>query len=650
MAEARQHVGRRARSPAEKTPSWGERLRAMRNLPPFLRMVWGTHRGMVAGICLLRLLRAFVPVATLWIGKLIIDAVVAANRTGEPHWRRIATLLATELAIVAVGEAAARTGSLLESLLGDLFSNRLSVRLMEHAAELDLQHFEDPGFYDRLERARRQTVGRIALLSQLLGLAQDALTLLTLTGTLLAFSPLLFALLVVAVIPSFLGETHYAALGYSLLYQWTPERRKLDYYRFVAATDKTAKEVKLFGLAPWLIEQYRELSNRFYDANRRLAIRRNLASTGLSLVSTLGYYAAYAAIVVRAVQRRITVGDLTLLAGSFSRSRDVIQRMLLSFSDLYEQALYLDDLFIFFRMRPEIARPAHPAPFPRPIRLGFEFRDVWFRYPEATAPATDASAGGGASPAAPAGAALPPDDDPGWVLRGVSFRVAPGERLALVGENGAGKTTLTKLFTRLYDPTRGTVLLDGLPLSAYDPAELHDQSGVIFQDFVRYDMVAEENIAVGRIAALAADTGAVRAGIEDAARRSLAAGVIEELPQRYQTMLGRRFEGGVDLSGGQWQKVALGRAYMHDAQLLILDEPTAALDARAEYEVFRRFTELTEGKMAILISHRFSTVRMADRIVVLEHGRVVEQGTHEELVALGGRYAELFALQAAGYR
>ena len=640
MAQARQHIGRRAKSPAEKPPTWGERLRAMRNLPPFLRMVWGTHPGMVVGICALRLLRAFVPVATLWIGKLVIDVVVAATRTGDPHWRRITTLVLVELAIVAVGEAAARTGSLLESLLGDLFSNRMSVRLMEHAAELDLKHFEDPDFYDRLERARRQTVGRIALLSQLLGLAQDGLTLLTLTGTLLAFSPLLFVLLVVAVIPSFLGETHYAALGYSLLYQWTPERRKLDYYRYVAATDKTAKEVKLFGLSGWLIGQYRELADRFYDANRRLAIRRNLASTALSLVSTLGYYAAYAAIVVRAVQRKITVGDLTLLAGSFSRSRDVIQRMLLSFSDLYEQALYLDDLFVFFEMRPEIARPEQAVPFPRPIRRGFEFRDVWFRYPEASP--------NGASP--DADAPPPPDDDKGWVLRGVSFAVAPGERLALVGENGAGKTTLTKLMTRLYDPTRGEILLDGLPLSAYDPAELHDQSGVIFQDFVRYDMVAEENIAVGRIAALQADPDSVREGIEDAARRSLAADVIDALPNRYQTMLGRRFEGGVDLSGGQWQKVALGRAYMRDAQLLILDEPTAALDARAEYEVFRRFSELTEGKMAILISHRFSTVRMADRILVLEHGRVVEQGTHEALVALGGRYAELFALQAAGYR
>jgi ATP-binding cassette subfamily B protein len=510
---------------------------------------------------------------------------------------------------------------------------------MEHAAELDLYHFEDPQFYDRLERARRQTVGRIALLSQLLALAQDGITALTLTATLLAFSPLLFALLVVAVLPSFLGETHFAALGYSLLYQWTPERRKLDYYRYVAATDRTAKEVKLFGLAGWLTAQYRELSERFYQANRSLAIRRNLAGTGLSLVSTLGYYAAYAAIVARTVTGRITLGDLTLLAGTFSRGREVIQRMLLSFSDLYEQALYLDDLFVFFAMRPTISRPAQALPFPRPIRGGFEFRDVWFRYPtpepeDGTAPAE------------------PPDDDRSWVLRGISFRIAPGQRLALVGENGAGKTTLTKLLTRLYDPTRGQILLDGRPLAEYDPAELHDQVGVIFQDFVRYDMVAEENIGVGRIAALAAGDGdgQVRGRIEDAARRSLAAEVIEALPQGYQTMLGRRFEGGVDLSGGQWQKVALGRAYMRDAQLLILDEPTAALDARAEYEVFRRFAELTEGKMAILISHRFSTVRMADRILVLEHGRVQEAGTHDELVALGGRYAELFALQAAGYR
>jgi ATP-binding cassette subfamily B protein len=608
----------------------------MRNLPPFLRMVWGTHRGYAAGIGMLRLLRAFVPLATLWIGKLLVDAVVEATRTGVPDWSRIATLVGAELAIIVLGEVAARSGTLLESLLGDLFSNRLSVRLMEHAAQLDLQHFEDPEFYDRLERARRQTVGRIALLSQLLGLAQDALTLLTLIGTLLAFSPLLFVLLVLAVLPGFVGETHFAALSYSLLYQWTPERRRLDYYRLVAASDRTAKEVKLFGLSPYLIEQYRLLAERFYDQNRQLAIRRSLVGTALALVSTLGYYAAYAVILVRTVRGLLTLGDLTLLTGSFQRSRDLIQRLLLGTSDLYEQALYLEDLFVFLAMRSEISAPVNPRPVPRPMRQGIEFRDVWFRYP------ISLKANGN-------GAAPPADDDKAWVLRGVSFRVRPGERVALVGENGAGKTTLIKLLMRLYEPTRGEILLDDHHLGEYDPDELRREVGVIFQDFMRWDMTASENVAVGRIGALD-DPEHARGEIEGASERSLAAGVIADLPQQYDTMLGRRFEGGVDLSGGQWQKVALARAYIREAQVLILDEPTAALDARAEYEVFQRFADLTAGKIAILISHRFSTVRMAEHIVVLEYGRVLEEGSHEELLARRGRYAELFELQAAGYR
>jgi ATP-binding cassette subfamily B protein len=626
----------------------------MRNLPPVLRMVWETHRGYTLAIALLRGFRAFIPVATLWVGKLIVDEIVRSLAGGAPDWERLALLVGAEFAIVMVGEVAARTGTLLESLLGDLFSNRLSVRLMEHAATLDLRHFEDPVFYDRLERARRQTVGRIALLSQLFGLAQDLITLATLVGALLAFSPVLFLLLVVTVLPAFLGETHYAALGYSLLYQWTPERRKLDYYRWLAASDQTAKEIKLFGLSRWLTDEYARLADEYYRANRRLAIRRNVVGTALSLLSTLGYYAAYATIVWRTVTRVLTLGDLTLLSGSFARSRDLIQRMLLTTSDLYEQALYLDDLFVFFGLRPTVAPPEHPVPVPRPIRAGFEFREVWFRYP-APEPAPVPSDQFPVASNDEAGLAtgnweLATGEEEGWVLRGVSFRVRPGERWALVGENGAGKTTLIKLLLRLYEPTRGEILLDGVPLAEYDPEEYHRQVGVIFQDFVRYDMVAEENIAVGRISALAEAPEAAHGWIADAAGRSLAAGVIEGLPQRYETMLGRRFEGGVDLSGGQWQKVALARAYMRDAQVLILDEPTAALDARAEYEVFQRFAELTAGRIAIIISHRFSTVRMADRILVLEDGRVLEEGEHETLMAMGGRYAELFTLQAAGYR
>jgi ATP-binding cassette, subfamily B, bacterial len=597
-------------------------------------MVWETHRGYTGAIVALRLVRALIPIATLWVGKLIVDTLVDAVAAGDPDWSRLVTLVALEFGIVAIGEVAARTGSLLESLLGDLFSNRMSVRLMEHAATLDMQHFEDPVFYDRLERARRQTVGRIALLSQLLTMAQDTLTLLTLAGTLLAFSPLLFLLLVVAVLPAFLGETHFAALGYSLLYRWTPERRKLDYYRWVGASDSTAKEVKLFGLSGKLVREYSELADRYYEENKRLAVRRNVMGTTLSLVSTIGYYAAYGTIIYRTALGALTLGDLTLLAGSFSRSRDLIQRTLLGTSDLYEQALYLDDLFLFFAMRPAVRTPENPRPVPSPIRDGFEFRDVWFRYPR-----------GGEEQ--DGGEPVPGDDDASWVLRGVTFRIRPGERWALVGENGAGKTTLIKLLLRLYEPTRGEVLLDGHPLSEYDPREYHRAVSVTFQDFVRYDMVAEENIAMDQPVS---GEGTATPEIVTAAERSLAAGVIDALPMRYGTMLGRRFEGGVELSGGQWQKVALARAYLREAQVLILDEPTAALDARAEYEVFHRFADLTRGKIAILISHRFSTVRMADRILVLEDGRVLEEGGHDELVSVGGRYAELFGLQAAGYR
>ena len=627
----------------KEAPTWRERRAALRYIPPFIRLIWQSHRGYTCAMIGLRLLRACIPVAALWIGKLIIDAVVAAQ-TADLDLSRLWKLVVLEFAVVLVGEALARTSVLVESLLGDLFSNYTSVRLLEHAATLDLFHFENPAFYDRLEWARRQTSNRIGLLAQLLTMGQDAVTLVALGAALYVYSPWLLALLAVAVLPSFLGETHFAALEYSLLYRWTPQRRRLDYLRCIGASDETAKEVQLFGLAPWLVERYRTLSAQFYQENKRLSFRKAIISTALSSLGTLGYYAAYVIILVRAVQGLITIGSLTFLAGSFSRSRDLIQRLLFASSEILHQCLYLKNLFDFFDVKPSISsRPGAPA-VPQVIRQGFVFEDVGFRYPDCDA----------------------------WAVRHVSFRLRPRERIAFVGENGAGKTTLAKLLARLYDPTEGRILLDGVDLRDYDLPSLRRAIGVIFQDFVRYDLRFDENIGVGGIDEVRSyldrsDNGwrvgegrqsateptgvrAVPMAIVSAAEKSLAASLLRRLAAGYQQMLGRRFDSGVDLSGGEWQKIALARAYMRDAQVLVLDEPTAALDARAEYEVFRRFSELVAGRMAVIISHRFSTVRMADRIIVLQNGRVFEEGTHDELVARGGLYAELFMLQAEGYR
>src|SRR5947209_4382017 len=602
-------------------PTWGERLAALKHVPPLVRLVFQTHRGYTMSILLLRTIRSFIPVAVLWIGKLIIAAVIARVATvragGLPDWRHLAVLIALELGIAVVGEGLARLSSLLESLLGDLFANRLSVRLMRHAATLDLASFEDPEIYDHLERARRQTVGRIGLFTLLLGTAQDLITLISLASVLLLQLPWLLLLLTIAVLPAFLGEAHFASLGYSLLFRWTPERRLLDYLRYMGASDESAKEVKLFGLSDFLVGRYADLSERFYQENKKLAIRRNTVSTLLVTLGTLGYYGAYAVIIYRTVMGDFSIGTLTFLAGSFRQSRGLIQSVLLVLSSIYEQSLYLSDLFTFFDVRPTVVSKPGARAVPRPIKTGFQFDNVGFRYPGSQR----------------------------WAVRHLSFSFEPHERVALVGENGAGKTTLVKLLSRLYDPDEGRILLDGVELRDYDLDSLRRNIGIIFQDFVRYDFILRENIGVSQVEALDDD-----ARIREAARRSLADSVAQRVPQGFDQMLGRRFDNGVELSGGEWQKVALARAYMRDAQVLILDEPTAALDARAEYGVFLRFAELTKGRMAVLISHRFSTVRMADRILVLQGGELIDQGTHEELVARGGLYAELFSLQAAGYR
>jgi ATP-binding cassette subfamily B protein len=595
-----------------------DRFAALRSLPLLFHLLWVTSPAMTVANVLLRLAQAGIPLALLYIGKLIVNEVVRLRQVGgAPDLTSLWILIAAECALALLADLLRRAVALLDSLLGDRFSIHTSLRVMEHAAGLDLERFEDSTFYDKFERARQQTSGRILLMSQALSQIQDSVTLGLLAVGLVAFSPWLLLLLLVTLVPAFLGEAHFNGQTYSFLYQWTPERRELDYLRYTGASDDTAKEVKVFNLAGFLTERYRTLAERFYRANRTLSVRRAAWGTGFALVGSAGYYTAYGLLLLRTVQGQLSLGDLTFLAGSFSRLQTLLQDLLVRFSSMAEGALYLRDLFAFFELSPRVQAPPHPRPFPRPIQVGFTFDDVGFQYAHSQR----------------------------WALRHLSFTVPVGERLALVGENGAGKTTVVKLLARLYDPTEGRVLLDGHDLREYDPQEVRREIGVIFQDFVRYQLTAADNIAVGRI-----EAREDKERIEQAAARSLADTVIAALPRGYEQIVGRRFATGVELSGGEWQKIALARAYMRDAQVLILDEPTAALDARAEHGVFQRFTELTCGKTAVLISHRFSTVRMADRILVLEGGQRCEQGTHEELLARNGRYAELFYLQAGGYR
>ncbi|MHB1298487.1 MAG: ABC transporter ATP-binding protein [Gemmatimonadaceae bacterium] len=591
-------------------------------------MIWRTSPRLTLITLVLRVVRALLPVATLFVGKLIIDEVMRLAGIADPpatlaDWvaaglvSHLAFLVVLEFTLAVCSDVLGRIVSLVDSLLSERVSNATSVRLMQHAATLDLEDFEDSELQDQLERARRQTTGRMALMSQLFGQVQDIVTIVSFAAGLMIYAPWLILLLAVALIPAFAGEAHFNAQSYSLSYQRTPERRELDYVRHTAASVETAKEVKIFGLSGFLIERFRRLSEDLFKANRALAVRRATWGGVLTTLGTAGYYVAYAYLAWSTLRGRFSIGDLTFLAASFRRLRNLLENLLSGFSQTAGQALYLDDLFSFFEIQPEIDSPPNPRPFPRPIVRGFEFEDVGFRYPGAEK----------------------------WAVRHLSFSLAAGEVLALVGENGAGKTTLVKLLARLYDPDEGRILLDGHDLREYDLDALRADIGVIFQDFVRYHLTAAENIAVGRI-----DARGDRERVESAARRSLADAVIKTLPAGYEQMIGKRFKGGVDLSGGEWQKIAIARAYMRDAQLLILDEPTAALDARSEFEVFQRFKELSHGKTAVLISHRFSSVRMADRILVLVDGHVESMGTHEELLAEGGRYAELFELQAAGYR
>jgi ATP-binding cassette subfamily B protein len=597
--------------------AWGDRIRALKNVPAVLRIVWESGKSVVVwGL----VLRVVVPVLGLFIGIVAARIVtgVADALQHKPQIPHFWWLVGAEVVLALISGILSRGIDYADQLLANRYTYHVSVQVMQQAAHLDLTTYENPVFYDRLERARAQATDRLAMIQQMGRLFQYTVLTLIWSGVLIYRSPYMILLLVAGVLPSFFGETHFAFLGYAKNFRQTPAKRQMDYLRQVGGSKEAAKELKLFNLSDYLTNRFKALSKNIYEEDVALSNKKLTWGGLLSLISTLGYYGAYVFAIYEAVIGRYpTIGVFSLITVAIQQSQSNFQQAFSTASGIADQALFLTDLIAFFEMKATVQSKPNALPSPRPIRRGFEFRNVSFAYP-----GTERR-----------------------VLKNFNFTLHPGERIALIGENGQGKTTVVKLITRLYDPTEGQILLDGVDLREYSLEDLHREMGVIFQDFMRYEMTARENIAVGRI-----DVPHTEEEIEDAAHKSLAEGVIAKMTGGYDQMLGRRFEGGVDLSGGEWQKIALARAYLRNAQLLILDEPTAALDAKSELEVFERFAELTTGKMALLISHRFSTVRMADRIVVLEGGQLVEEGTHPQLIALGGRYAGMFEMQAASYR
>jgi ATP-binding cassette, subfamily B, bacterial len=596
---------------------WRERVAALRQVPTVLGFVWESGRAVVVVGVAARVVASLLPPALFWVSKLIVDNIFRILTTHQPVGSTLWWLVAVEFALAIGAGLIGRLIDYLDALLAGKYTHYISIRVMEHAAGLDLLAYEDPVFYDRLERARVQATDRLYMIQAIGRLIQQAITTITLSISIMVFSPWLLLLLVVGVIPAFVGETHFAFIGYAKNFRQTPVRRQLDYLRTLGGSKEAAKELKLFGLKGFLTDRFRSLSSQVYEEDVALARRKAISGSFLSAIGTAGYYTAYIFAVWKTVTGVFSFGTLTLLANAIREASSNLQQTFSTLSTIADQALFLTDLVAFFEMRPKVTSKLNALPAPRPITRGFEFRNVSFQYPGSSR----------------------------LVLQEFNLHLHPGERIALIGENGEGKTTIVKLLTRLYDPAGGQILLDGIDLREYDLEDLYREIGVIFQDFMRYEMTARENIGVGLI-----DEVSNLPLLQRSAQKSLAHDVVQRLPSGYEQMLGRRFEGGVDLSGGEWQKLALARAYLRDAQVLVLDEPTSALDARSEYEVFQRFAELTAGKMALFISHRFSTVRMADRIVVLENGRIAEEGNHDALTRRGGRYAEMFELQAASYR
>jgi ATP-binding cassette subfamily B protein len=585
-------------------------------MPAVLRILWESGRAVVTWGLFLRLIVATLPFGIAKIAAYILNdiaEVIRGHALAANFWHLVATEVILNVSLGLITRAIDYSDSLLENR----YTQHVSVRVMEQAARLDLTTYEDPVFYDRLERARVQATDRLAMIQQLGRLITQIITTLSFSVALAFASPWLVLLLALGVLPSFLGETHYAFLGYAKNFRQTPAKRQMDYLRQVAGSREGAKEVKLFGLNKFFTNRFQVLADQIYLEDVTLSRSKLIVGGLLGIIGTLGYYGAYVYVIWRTLHGAYNIGQFGFLTAAIQQASSNLQQVFSTASGIADQALFLTDLIAFFEMKPTVVSKPDGLPAPTKIQRGFEFRNVSFTYPGTNR----------------------------TVLKNFNLTLSPGERIALIGENGQGKTTVVKLITRLYDPTEGQILLDGIDLREYDLEDLHRHIGVIFQDFMRFEMTARENIAVGRV-----DQPYQDSDIELAAHKSLADTVVTKLAGGYDQMLGRRFEGGVELSGGEWQKMALARAYLRDAQLLILDEPTAALDARSELEVFERFAELTQGKMALLISHRFSTVRMADRIVVLSGGRLIEEGNHQQLIDKNGLYASMFEMQAASYR
>lgn len=596
---------------------------AFSSLPRVSRLVWSTHAGYTFALGLITLIRGFAPAASAWVTKLVIDSVIAALPPRNGPVSDVIWLVLLQLLITVVTTLLGTASNITQQLLQEQVSNRVRLMVMEKANSLDLSFFENPEFYDKLRQAQEQASFRpVSMVSQTFDLVRTLITFLSMIFLLVRLEWWIALVALVVPIPAFIADSRFGWIGYQRMRRQSPERRQMSYFENVMTTDTFNKEVKLFNLGDFFVSRFRTLANKFYLENKGILIRRYVTNFLWQTISLVANALIYLYVALQAVNGRITLGDLTLFTQAALQVGQSFQGILTGISSTYENNLFVSTLFDFLEYEPKITSPAHPVPVqgydgPASRGLDIEFRNVSFTYPGKTEPA----------------------------LKNISFKIGVGEAIALVGRNGAGKTTTVKLLNRLYDPDEGEILIGGRNIKEYDLADLRAQVGVIFQDYVTYYMSAQANIGIGQLSQIENTTL-----VQQAAAKSGANAVIEKLPNGYDTMLGRWFNEGTQLSGGEWQKIALARAFIRDARILVLDEPTSSLDARAEYEVFSQFRELTQGKTAIFISHRFSTVRLADRIFVIEDGILQEEGSHLELMALGGRYAELFNLQAEAYR